>query len=158
MLSITEDNMEEDLVNFYDEMNSSVIRVETFEEAGLLTRDKGVQVTLDDGTVYQISIKRAKWFEGKWFLVSHGTGYLVDTKPEIVLWNRFMHRWPSELGTSLLKRLTKVWILPGVPLSRRTEELWFTHEKSASCGLDRGVFGPSGKKFRDCHVQEDSGI
>jgi len=60
MLEITEDNMEEDLVNFYDEMNSSVIRVETFEEAGLLTRDKGVQVTLDDGTVYQISIKRAK--------------------------------------------------------------------------------------------------
>ena len=60
MLEITEDNMEEDLVNFYDEMNSSVIRVETFEEAGLLTRDKGVQVTLDDGAVYQISIKRAK--------------------------------------------------------------------------------------------------
>ena len=59
-MNITEANMEEDLVNFYDEMNSCVIRVETFDEAGLLTRDRGVQVTLDDGTVYQISIKRAK--------------------------------------------------------------------------------------------------
>lgn len=60
MLEITEANMEEDLVNFYDEMNSCVIRVETFEEAGLMTRNRGVQVTLDDGTVYQISIVRSK--------------------------------------------------------------------------------------------------
>ena len=59
-MNITESNMEEDLVNFYEEMASGVVRVETFDEAGLLTRDRGVQVTLDDGTVYQISIKRSK--------------------------------------------------------------------------------------------------
>ncbi len=57
---ITETNMEEDLVDFYEEMSAGVIRVETFDEAGLLTRDRGVQVTLEDGTVYQISIKRAR--------------------------------------------------------------------------------------------------
>ena len=55
-MNITESNMEEDLVNFYEEMASGVVRVETFDEAGLLTHDRGVQVTLDDGTVYQISI------------------------------------------------------------------------------------------------------
>ena len=59
-MNITESNMEEDLVNFYEEMASGVVRVETFDEAGLLTRDRGVQVTLEDGTVYQISIKRSK--------------------------------------------------------------------------------------------------
>jgi hypothetical protein len=57
---ITEANMEEDLVDFYEEMSAGVIRVETFDEAGLLTHDRGVEVTLEDGTVYQISIKRAR--------------------------------------------------------------------------------------------------
>lgn len=34
----------------------SVGRVETFEEAGILTRDRGPVVRLEDGTKYQITI------------------------------------------------------------------------------------------------------
>ena len=34
--------------------------VKTFEEAGVMTRDKGLVITLPDGSEYQITIKRSK--------------------------------------------------------------------------------------------------
>lgn len=36
------------------------MRVKTFEEAGVMTRDKGLVITLPDGSEYQITIKRSK--------------------------------------------------------------------------------------------------
>jgi len=38
------------------ERKQSVDRVETFEEAGVLTRNRGLVVRLGDGTKYQITI------------------------------------------------------------------------------------------------------
>ncbi len=35
-------------------------RIETFEEAGVLTRDAGLVVTLKDGTQFQIGIVRSR--------------------------------------------------------------------------------------------------
>ena len=36
------------------------MRVKTFEEAGVMTRAKGLVITLPDGSEYQITIKRSK--------------------------------------------------------------------------------------------------
>ena len=36
------------------------MRVKTFEEAGVMTMDKGLVITLPDGSEYQITIKRSK--------------------------------------------------------------------------------------------------
>lgn len=52
--------------SIYDEdgdgvtLDLSVARVDTFESVGLLTRDRGVVVALDDGSEYQITIKRSR--------------------------------------------------------------------------------------------------
>lgn len=37
-----------------------VRRVETFEEVGMLTRDAGLVVTMDDGAKYQVTIVRSQ--------------------------------------------------------------------------------------------------
>lgn len=36
------------------------MKVKTFEQAGLLTRDNGLVITLPDGTEYQLTITRSR--------------------------------------------------------------------------------------------------
>jgi hypothetical protein len=36
-----------------------IVRVRTFEEVGLLTYDAGVVLVLDDGSEYQLTVKRS---------------------------------------------------------------------------------------------------
>jgi len=55
----------EDMINlinemFYDRDHEGDIifnRIETFEEAGLLTRDQGLVITLDGNTQFQITVQ-----------------------------------------------------------------------------------------------------
>lgn len=44
----------------YDGPTATVERVEHFEEAGLLTMDKGLVVRLSDGTEFQITVKQSR--------------------------------------------------------------------------------------------------
>jgi hypothetical protein len=37
-----------------------VVAVQSFQEAGVLTLDDGFEITLDDGTKYQISVVRSR--------------------------------------------------------------------------------------------------
>jgi hypothetical protein len=52
--------LEEELKELFEGMVSGIIEVQTFDEAGILTRDRGVVVTLEDGDEYQISIVRSR--------------------------------------------------------------------------------------------------
>lgn len=52
--------LEEELKELFEGMVSGVIEVQTFDEAGILTQDRGVLVTLEDGKEYQISIVRSR--------------------------------------------------------------------------------------------------
>ena len=55
-----EQMIEEELKELFEGMVSGVIEVQTFDEAGILTQDRGVLVTLEDGKEYQISIVRSR--------------------------------------------------------------------------------------------------
>jgi hypothetical protein len=55
-----EQMLEEELKELFEGMVSGVIEVQTFDEAGILTQDRGVLVTLEDGKEYQISIVRSR--------------------------------------------------------------------------------------------------
>ena len=52
--------LEEELKELFEGMVSGVIEVQTFDEAGILTQDRGVLVTPEDGKEYQISIVRSR--------------------------------------------------------------------------------------------------
>ncbi len=44
--------------------DDGVSRVETFEEAGILTRNRGLVVTFDDGSEFQLTIVRSRRGKG----------------------------------------------------------------------------------------------
>lgn len=43
-----------------DSENPDITNVETFEEAGLLTRDSGLVITMEDGRQFQVTIVQTK--------------------------------------------------------------------------------------------------
>jgi len=48
-----------------DDINQTTIRrIETFEETGMLTRDAGLVVMMTDGTVFQLTVVQARVARG----------------------------------------------------------------------------------------------
>ena len=57
-MKTTTDNVLEVIADLLDEEFGA--RSRTFEELGLLTRDKGIQTTFEDGSEFQITVVRLK--------------------------------------------------------------------------------------------------
>lgn len=60
---VTEEEFEEvlgDALLFYAQDYDEEISVKTFEAAGVLTRNKGLVVTTEDGTEFQVTIVKSR--------------------------------------------------------------------------------------------------